>query len=272
MNKPQIYYVNGTAVAAVGKHVFKEVTCGYGSDIHRLRAVAEIIELIPDKDGFYYLQKEGSGPDYGENYLVASMGVTAGGCKGQDGSIGAILSPIRSYSEYKKNIQAIKNLLEFKFDYELERKQLRLLYIGVCGELEGYLSSTIIALVQGVREVFLRLRECEVSLQRPDEHKWRDALVDRLNDDYNYLRIKNRESKERKIYEKLLGAELRLSQGLIDDMEWRNKLAHRVAFHSKPTYPSKEDVLSFIEQANGLVDYIDKQIAQFKECWLEEIL
>lgn len=271
MCKPKIYYVNGTAVAKDGEHVFKGVTCLYGGNIQRLEAIAEIIELAPDKDGLYYLENEGSDSDYGENYLVASHGITALGCRGQNGSISAILSPIRSYKEYNNNIQAIKNLLEVKLDYELDRKLLRLLYIGVCGEMEGYLSSTIIALVQGVREVFLDLSKFEGSLQQPNEHKWRGDLVDKLNEKYNFMSIKNIASKERRIYEKLLGSGLKLSQELIDDMEWRNKLAHRVAFHSMPIYPSKEDVCSFIEQANGFVDSIDKQIARFKKYWLEEI-
>ena len=73
------------------------------------------------------------------------------------------------------------------------------------------------------------------------------------------------------IYEKLLGHELRLTQELIDDIDWRNKMAHRVTYYSKPLYPRKEDVLLFIEHANGLVDYIDKQIEKYKKCWLEEL-
>lgn len=271
MCKPKIYYVNGTAVAEVGEHVFKGVICGYGNDTSQLEAISDVLKLTPDKDGLYYLEKEGNNLDYGENYLIASQGVTAGGCRGQDGSIGAIQSPLRSFKEYKDNIQAIKDLLELKLDYELNRKLLRFLFIGVCGEMEGYLSSTIIALVQGVREVFLCLREFEDSVRQPDEHKWRDALVDKLNEKYNFSSIKNIASKERKIYEKLLGTELILSQELINDMEWRNKLVHRVAFHSKSAYPRKEDVLSFIEQANSLVDSIDGQIARYKKCWLEEL-
>lgn len=271
MYKPKIYYVNGTAVAKNGEHVFKGVNSGYSTDINRFKDLAEIIELSPDKKGVYNLNKEGSELDYGENYLVASQGITAGGYKGQGGSIGAILSPIRSYKEYKDNIQAIEKLLDLKLDYELDRKLSRLLFIGVCGELEGYLSSTIIALVQGVRDVFLRLRDCDDSLKQSDEQKWREAFVNKINEEYNFLRIKNRKSDERKIYKKLLGCKLQLSQELIDDMEWRNKLAHRVAYHSKPTYPSKEDVLSFIEQANGLVDNIDKQISHYKKYWLEEL-
>ncbi len=61
-------------------------------------------------------------------------------------------------------------------------------------KLEGYLSSTIIALIQGVKDVFLSLRECENSLRQPDEHKWRDALVDKFNECCNYSSIKNRSS------------------------------------------------------------------------------
>lgn len=271
MSKPRIYFVNGTAVAKDGDHVFKGVVGGYGMDISKLKSVADIVELIPNKDNLYYLQSEGSGLDYGENYLVASQGVTAGGCKGQGGSIGAILSPRRSYNEYVENIQAIKSLLELKLDGELDKKLLRLLYIGVCGEMEGYLSSTIIALIQGVQEVFVSLRECENSLLQPDEHKWRDALVEKLNDEYQFLKIRCRGSRERKIYEKLLGCEIKIPQELFEEITWRNKMAHRVPYYSKPVYPKKEDVLAFIEHANALVESIDKQIAPYKEPWLEDL-
>ena len=251
--------------------MFKGVVAGYGSDINELKRVADIVELFPDKDNLYYLKNEGSGSDYGKNYLAASLGVTAGGCKGQGGSIGAILSPIKSYNEYVENIQAIKNLLELKLDGDLDKKLLRLLYIGVCGEMEGYLSSTIIALIQGVREVFLSLRGVVKVPQNADEHLWRDAVVDKLNKDFQFHRIRSRESKEREIYEAFLCSKLEISQGLYDDIEWRHKLAHRVPFYSKPVYPKKEDVLAFIEHANTLVESIDKQIAPYKELWLEDL-
>lgn len=271
MSKPRVYFVNGTAVAEDVDHVFKGVVAGYGSDISALKRVADIIELVPGKDNLYYLQNEGSGIDYGENYLVASQGVTAGGCKGQGGSIGAILSPIRSYNEYVENIQAIKRLLELKLDGGLDQKLLRLLFVGVCGEMEGYLNSTIIALVQGVREVFVSLREVVKVPQNVDEHLWRDAVVERIIERYNFLRLKDSKSDESKIYKKLLGYELVLSQELLDDMAWRNKMAHRVPYYSKPVYPKKEDVLAFIEHANALVESIDKQIAPYKEFWLEDL-
>ena len=270
MNKPQVYFINGTAVAKDGNHVFKGVVACYGLDINKLKSVADVIELIPDNDNLYYLQKEGSGSDYGEKYLVASHGVTALGCEGQDGSIGSILSPIRSYNEYVENIQTIKSLLELKLDGGLDNKLLRLLFIGVCGEMEGYLSSTIIALIQGIREVFFSLRECESSLQQPDEHKLREMLVEKIND-YQFMKIRCWRSKERTIYEKLLGFDIKISQELFDDIDWRNKLAHRVPFYSKPIYPKKEDVLLFIEHANDLVEFIDKQIVPYKKLWIEEL-
>lgn len=271
MSKPRVYFVNGTAVAKDGDHVFKGFVAGYGAETSRLKSVADIVELVPDKDNLYYLHNEGSGADYGESYLVASQGLTAFGCKGQGGSIGTILSPIRSYKEYVKNIQAIKTLLELKLVGDLDRKLLRFLYIGVCGEMEGYLSSTIIALIQGVREVFLSLRELVMVSQNADEHIWRDAVVNKINNDFQFHRIRSRESKERKMYEGLLGSKLELSQELYDDIEWRHKLAHRVAFYSKPVCPEKEDVLRFMEHTNDLVDFIDKQIAGYKELWLEDL-
>lgn len=271
MSKPRIYFVNGTAVAKDGAHVFKGVVAGYGSDVGKLKCVADIVELVPNMDNLYYLKNEGSFSDYGMNYLVASQGVTAGGCKGKGGSIGAILSPIRSYNEYVENIQAIKSLLELKLDGELDKKLLRLLYIGVCGEMEGYLSSTIIALIQGVREVFLSLRELENSLEQPDEHKWRDKLVEKINEEYQFLKIRCRGSRERIIYEKLLGCEIKIPLELFEEIKWRNKMAHRVPFYSKPVYPKKEDVLAFIDHANELVESIDKKIAPYKEHWLEEL-
>ena len=48
-------------------------------------------------------------------------------------------------------------------------------------------------------------------------------------------------------------------------------MAHRVPYYSKPVYPKKEDVLAFIEHANALVESIDKQIAPYKEFWLEDL-
>jgi len=269
MSKVCIYYVHGTAVAEDGDHVFKGVKAGCGS-ICGLERGADIIELAPDEDNVYYLKNEGSGPDYGEKYLLASGNVVASGCKSQAGSIGAILSPVRSYNEYVNNIQAIKNLLGLKLDEELDKKLLRLLYIGVCGEMEGYLSSTIIALIQGVRDVFLSLRDCEASLQQPDEHKWRDALVHKITDDYQFLRIRCLGSREREIYTIMLGCEPKIPQELFEEIKWRNKMAHRVPYYSKPIYPRKEDVLSFIEHANNLVDFVDHRIAQYKEHWMDE--
>lgn len=270
MSKPRLYFVDGTVVAIDGEHLFKNVVCGFGSDIQKFKSIADVIELYPNQDGIYYLQKEGCDSDYGESYLLASHGVTASGCKGQGGSIGAILSPIRSYNEYVESIQAIKDLLTFSLDYPLSLNLQRLLFIGVCGELEGYLSSTIIALIQGVREVFLSIKN-HVNLPDTEvEYKLRDALVERINDRYQFQHIRNRDSKERIIYERLIGQELMISKELIGFIEWRNKLAHKVPFFSYPTHPRKEDVLSFINQANALVDYIDNQIEKYKEHWLKE--
>lgn len=271
MSRPRVYFVDGTALAEEGDHVFKEVVAGYGPVIDRLKSVADIVELVPDKDNLYYLQSEGCDADYGENYLVASQGLSAGGRKGQGGSICSILSPRKSYNEYVENIQAIKSLLELKLDVGLNNKLLRLLFIGVCGELEGYLSSTIIALIQGVREVFLSLRGYEESLKQPEEHRWRDEFVEKLNDEYQFLKIRCRGSKERRIYEQLLDCEIKIPPELFDEIKWRNKMAHRVPFDSKPVYPEKGDVLAFIEHANCLVDYIDKKITKYKSNWLEEL-
>lgn len=270
MNKPKVYFVNGTAAAKVGEHLFKNVICGVGPDISYLNNVANIIELFPGEDGVYYLQDEGSKSDYGECYLAASEGVAAGGIKGHDGAIGAILSPIRSLNEYCENIQAIKDLLELQLDVRLYHSLLRLLFIGVCGEMEGYLSSTLIALIQGVRDVFLSLRDFDGLPSRvKDEYKWREAIVNSINDGFQFQHIRSRGSRERRIYEKLLGREVIISQELFDYIEWRNKLAHRVPFYTQGKYPTKTDVLLFIDQSNGLVNFIDHHITQYKEYWLD---
>ena len=135
MDKPLIYYVNGTVVAKDGEHVFKGTRCLCGATVQELQKISNVIELVPNTDGLYYLQKEGR-DDYGENYLIASHGITAFGCKGEGGFIGTILSPIGSYNRYKENIQIIKDLLKLKLDFGLERNLMRLLYVGVSGELE----------------------------------------------------------------------------------------------------------------------------------------
>ena len=271
MNKPRLYFVDGTAVAKEGEHLFKSAICGFGSDVSSLKDIADVIELLPDNDGLYYLHDEGCVSDSGESYLIASGGIVASGCKGQEGSIGAILSPIRSYNEYVENIQAIKDLLELRLDARLYRDLLRLLFIGVCGEMEGYLSSTIISLIQGVREVFISLRNSDRLPPQGDvEYKWREAIVDRINESFQFQHIRSRGSKERKIYERLIGKELNITQELFDCIEWRNKLAHRVTFFNKPAYPTKNDVLMFIDQSNTLVDYVDNSITQYKRCWLQE--
>lgn len=270
--KPRVYYVNGTAAAKVGDHLFKNVVSGYGSDISRLKEVANVIELCPGSDGVYYLHEEGCGTEYGECYLVASQGVSAGGCIGEDGSIGAILSPIHSYEEYVKNKQSIKDLLALPLDDRLGQSLRRMLYIGVCGEMEGYLSRTSIALIMGVRDVFLSLRESgSFQVRNKDEVEWKNEVVHKINDCYLFQHICSRDGKERALYEQLIGHKLPIYQELIDAIKWRDKLAHRVPFYIKPTYPTKEDVLSFIEQTDRLVEYIDKQLTHYKSYWLKEL-
>lgn len=112
MSKPRLYYLNGTAFAEDGEHLFKGAKAGYREDSAYLKSIADVIELSPNESGEYRLEKEGSGLDYGECYLVTTGNIAASGCKGQDGSIGVILSPIGSYYKYEENIQAIKELLD----------------------------------------------------------------------------------------------------------------------------------------------------------------
>lgn len=45
---------------------------------------------------------------------------------------------------------------------------MRLLFIGVCGEMEGYLHSTIIALIQGIKDVFISLRGADEQIEISD--------------------------------------------------------------------------------------------------------
>ena len=271
MKKPQVYFVDGTAVAAKGTHVFKGVIASCGSDISKLEEVASVIKLVADSDGLYYLQKEGSGDDFAEKYLMASKGITACGCFGQDGSISSILSPISAYKNYVEGIQGIEKLLEVKYDErELDFIHLRLLFIGVCGEMEGYLHSTITALIQGVKDVFVSLRECGgMPKQCANEMEWRIKIVHTINQKFQFQHIRNRESKEREIYEKLLGEHLTITQELIDYIEWRNKLAHKVVYNKKPFIPSKEDIFGFIAETDNLVNHINSKIEPYKKGWLD---
>ena len=198
MIKPKAYFVNGTAVAEYGEHVFKDVICGYGGDINTLKRKADIIELFPNEDGLYFLDREGCGLDSGAGYLFASFGVAVGGIKGQDGSVSITLSPVRSFIEYEENIQAIKDLLEIRLEDRLYQKLLRTLFVAVCGEMEGYLSSTLIALIQGVRDVFLSIRYLnDFQFQVTKENELREAIVNRINDCYQFQHIRDRNSKER---------------------------------------------------------------------------
>ena len=271
MKKPKVYYVSGTVVAIKGCHIFKDAICGYSSDIDNLRKTADVIELPVGDNGLYYLNNEGANEDYGECYLLASAGVTACGMAGQEGSIGAILSPIRAFEDYKQGIRAIEDLMELPINAELSRSMLRLLFVGVCGEMEGYLASTLIALVQGVRDVLIQLSELKGIPKRKDyecEQEWRENVVQAINS-FQFQSIRSRNSIERKAYEMLLGNNLTITSGLYHDIEWRNKLAHRVVFHNEPIYPEKKDVIGFISETDKLVNQIDAAISQYKNHWID---
>ena len=69
----------------------------------------------------------------------------------------------------------------------------------------------------------------------------------------------------------LLGRKLTVTQELYDGIEWRNKLAHHVQYAEKPTYPTKDDVLSFIRAADSLVNSIDASIGEYKACWIPRL-
>lgn len=261
MDKPQVYYVNGTAVAVDGQHVFKDVIAKCSLSINELHKIANVIVLPVDEEGIYYLQNEGADSDYGEKTLIASGGVAAKG-SGKNGSIGAILSPKQSYQFYQEGIQGIRDLLEVEYE---ERKLnpilMRLLFIGVCGEMEGYLHSTIIALIQGIKDVFISLRGADEQIEISD-------FVHSINKEYLFQHIRNNKSKERKIYEKLLGEHLTITQELRDCIEWRNKLSHKVPFHAKPLTPTKEDIIAFITETDNLVNHINSKIESYKAKWL----
>lgn len=268
MNRPKIYFVDGTAVAVKGKHYFKNAIAGFSSCLDKLQDLADIIILPVNKEGLYYLQNEGCGNDYGERYLIASQGVTACGTYGQDGSIGAILSPIMAHDDFVCSIQGIKDLLSLPQDEYSSRILLSLLFIGICGEMEGYLSSTIISLIQGIREVFLLLRDSKgFYIDCENEQQWREHIVNTINDRFQFQHIIRKDSQERIIYEKILGQTLPISQELIDNIKWRNKLAHKVPYSERPTYPSKKEIYSFIEEACHLVTFIDERLEQYKESW-----
>lgn len=270
MKKAKVYYVNGTAVAINGNHFFKDYIAGYGSDLIKLRKRADIIELQTKQDGFYYLNKEGIGEDFGEKYLIASHNITAGGSYGEDGSIGAIRSPIISYNDYNEGIAAIKELMQLPLEKRLSSALRRLLFIGVCGEMEGYLASTIIALVEGVREVFLNLRKhkhlnpCKCS----EEQKWRENIVEKLNK-MSFQHFEDDKSKERVIYQMLFVNEIPISSKLRDYIKWRNKLAHKVVYYEEPNYPTNQDIIDFIRETDSLINFIDSSISQYKALWLD---
>lgn len=265
MTKPRIYFIDGTAVADKGIHTFKDVVAGVNLDLEKFQRKAEITILPVNQDGIYYLREEGRSKDYGERYLFASNDVAVGGGE-ENGDVQAILSPIMAYSDYKNGIQCIKDILNEKPNKAL----LRFLYVGVCTELEGYLSSTIIALIQGVREVFIDLREWKDFQRDDDEEKWRNNIVKKINDSYQFHRIRCWNSDERKLYEKLLGEKLPITTDLFYDIDWRHKLAHKVPFFEKPIYPSATDVLGFILEADNLVSLINSKIEPYKRHWLEE--
>lgn len=272
MKRPQIYFVQGTAVAVSGRHVFKEVFAGCGSDISVLHNIADVTTLTANRDGIYYLQKEGTGLDSAEKYLMASRGVVASGIDGQNGSIETILSPLGAYEEYVECIRGIKELLnKINDDTTTDQTLLRLLFIGVCGELEGYLYTTIISLIQGCRDAFIVVRNCKgLPVNYSDEEQLRAEIVKTINDKFQFQHIRKQDSKEREIYEKLIGESINITNELNDSIEWRNKLAHKVPFYEKTIYPSKEDVLDFIHEANKVVDFIDTRIAEFKSEWLSD--
>lgn len=269
MKKPQIYFIDGSVVADKGIHLFKNVVCLYGSDISKLEEVADVIKLKTDDKGIYCLQEEGCGSDSGEKYLIASGSISTCGLE----SIVSILSPVYSYKNYVEGIQGIRDILnKINGDTEINRTLLRLLFIGVCGEFEGYLHSTIIALIQGCKDAFITLRECKgLPSESSDELQWRDDIVDKINNRFQFQHIRTKDSKEREIYERLIGEPLIISQELRDNIEWRNKLAHKVPFYNKQSiFPSKEEILNFIAETDKVVNLIDSRIYNFKSEWLNE--
>ena len=103
--------------------------------------------------------------------------------------------------------------------------------IGVCGELEGYLYTALISLIQGSRDAFIALRNsCGLPSNCSDDEQWRVGIVERIHDKFQFQYIRKKNSKEREIYEKLVEAPITITQELNDNIEWRNKLAHKVPF------------------------------------------
>lgn len=202
--------------------------------------------------------------------MIASNGIASAGCAGQDGTISSLLSPKYIYENYREGIDDILELLSNNLDdSRASLTLLLLLFIGVCGELEGYLYSIIISLIQGSKDAFSAIRLCN-GLPKPclDTQKDKSDVIRTINDKFHFQHIRNRDAKERKIYERLIGGHLIISQDLIDNIEWRNKLAHQVPIFDKPIYPSKEDILKFIDETNKVVNFIDSKITDYKSEWL----
>lgn len=273
MRRPQVYFVDGIAVALKGNHIFKGVMSGFSSDISKLQEVADVFQLRADSEGIYYLQNEGCEDDSADKYLIASKGVACAGCSGEDGTISSVLSPKYIYDNYREAIGCIRELLNINLDDSMvSLTLLRLLFIGVCGELEGYLYSTIISLVQGSRDALNAIKECR-GLPQPClcTQKYISDIVGIINDKFHFQHIRNKNAKEREIYERLIGEPLIISQDLRDNIEWRNKLAHKVPIYYKPIYPSKEDILNFIDETDKVVNFIDSKIDGYKKEWLKEL-
>lgn len=58
MKRPQVYFVDGNAVAVNGVHVFKNIVSGCGFDVEELQKIADVTILKTDTEGIYYLQNE----------------------------------------------------------------------------------------------------------------------------------------------------------------------------------------------------------------------
>lgn len=272
MKRPQVYFVDGNAVAVNGIHVFKEVVSGCGSDIGELQKITDVTILKTDTEGIYYLQNEGLGADEARKYLMASGNVVATGIGDCDGSISSILSPFSAYRYYVEDINGILTLLNKTFcSTDEEDIVLRLLFIGVCGELEGYLYTALISLIQGSRDAFNIIRNCRgLPTNYCDEEQLRAEIVKIICDKFQFQHIRKPDSKEREIYETLIGESINVTKELSDNIVWRNKLAHKVPFYEKTIYPTKDDVLNFIHETNKVVDFIDTKIAEFKSEWFSD--
>lgn len=279
MKRPKLYLVRGTVVAEQGRHVFKEVVAGVQIETLQIDNSIIVEELSADGNGLYYLEAEGDFDDYGKAYLFATGGVAASGCDGEGGSISSILSPYRALKRYNEYIVRINKLIDAPLFNEYANDLNRMVFVDICGEMEGFLSDTLISLIQGNEEVFHRATECQVlkkivdKASCKDEMEKRSTVINEINSSH-FQKIQSFKPKtDHKVidlYQQILNITIPEIFGLQDDILWRDKLAHRVTSHMYGNMPNRKDIRKFIQEVGDLVTFIANQTKKYCTTWVRE--